>query len=179
MPTFLVFEVVAWNLSLWGAGWFFGKPEQFIPWIYLEYVRRELHLGHMHIWPSYICFPRLIGWKIVRFGRSVSSLWASLAGRLLCRCWCTYFPVFVRWLLIRMCVFRVWSWLPSDVGIESGRNLVMLFSANNGHVDRLFFRMAFKSVLFVGLPMLRCKKLRVSIMVPSGSFELICGSTCC
>ena len=75
--------------------------------------------------------------------------------------------------------FRVRYWRPSAVGIESGRNLVMLFSVKNGHVDILFFRMAFRSVFFVGLPMLRCKKLRVSIMVPSGSFALICGSTCC
>ena len=158
---------------------FFGKPEQFIPWIYLEYVRRELHLGHMHIWPSYICFPCLIGWKIVRFGRSVSSL---------CYIWlvdcCVDFDVpiflcFVCWLLIIMHVFCVWSWCPSDVGIESGRNLVMLFSVNNGHVDRLFFRMTFRSVLFIGLPMIWCKKLRVSLMVPYGRIALIRGSTCC
>ena len=65
------------------------------------------------------------------------------------------------------------------MGIESGRNLAMLFSVNNGHVDRLFFRMEFRSVFFVGLPMLQCKKLRVSLMVPSGRISLICGSTCC
>ena len=65
------------------------------------------------------------------------------------------------------------------MGIESGRNLAMLFSVNNGHVDRLFFRMDFRSVFFVGLPMLQCKKLRVSLMVPSGRILLILGSTCC
>ena len=74
--------------------------------------------------------------------------------------------------------FRVWYWCPSDVGIESGRNLVMLFSVNNGHVDRLFFRMAFRSVLFIGLPMIWCKKLRVSLMVPYGRIALIRGSAC-
>ena len=65
------------------------------------------------------------------------------------------------------------------MGIESGRNLVMLFSVKNGHVDRLFFWMAFRSVFFVGLPMLRCKKLKVLLMVPSGRIVLIRGSTCC
>ena len=65
------------------------------------------------------------------------------------------------------------------MGIESGSNLAMLFSLKNGHVDRLFFWMEFRSVFFVGLPMLRCKKLRVSLMVPSGRIALIHGSTCC
>ena len=65
------------------------------------------------------------------------------------------------------------------MGIESGRNVAMLFSMNNGHVDRLFFRMAFRSVLFVGLPMLQCKKLRLSLMVPYGRIALIRVSTCC
>ena len=78
-----------------------------------------------------------------------------------------------------MCIFLVRSWQPSAVGIESSRNLAMLFSAKNSHVDRLFYRMAFRSVLFVGLTMLRCKKLRVSLMVPSGKIALIRGSTCC
>ena len=74
-------------------------------------------------------------------------------------------------------LFRVWSWCPSAVGIESGRNLEMLFSEKNGHVDRYFFRMAFRSVFFVGLPMLRCKKLRVSLMVRYGRIALIHGYT--
>ena len=75
--------------------------------------------------------------------------------------------------------FRVPSWCPSAVGIESGTNLAMLFSVNNGHMERLLFRMAFGRVVFVGLPMLRCKKLRVSLMVPSGRIALIRSSTCC
>ena len=65
------------------------------------------------------------------------------------------------------------------MGIESGRNLVLLFSVKNGHVERLFFWMAFRSMVFVGLPMLCCKKLRVSLMFPSGRIALIRGSTCC
>ena len=65
------------------------------------------------------------------------------------------------------------------MGIESGSNLAMLFSGNNGHVERLLFRMAFRSVVFVGLPMLRCKKLMVSLMIPSGRSSLIRGSNCC
>ena len=65
------------------------------------------------------------------------------------------------------------------MGIESGINLEMLFSVKNGHVEILFLRMAFRSVVFVGLIILRCKKLRVSLMVPSGRISLICGSTCC
>ena len=65
------------------------------------------------------------------------------------------------------------------MGIESGRHLAMLFSVKNGHVEILFFLMAFRNVLFFGLPMLRCKKLRVSLMVLSGKIALIRGSTCC
>ena len=65
------------------------------------------------------------------------------------------------------------------MGIESGRNLGMLFSMKNFHVERLFFRMVFRSVVFVGLPMLRYNKLRVSLMVPSGRILLIRGFTCC
>ena len=65
------------------------------------------------------------------------------------------------------------------MGIESGRNLAMLFSVKNVHVKRLFFRIAFRSVVFVGLPMLRCKKLRVSLMVPYGRIALIRDSICC
>ena len=38
---------------------------------------------------------------------------------------------------------------------------------------RLFFIMAFSSVVFVGLPMLLCKKFRVSIIVPSVRITLI------
>ena len=75
--------------------------------------------------------------------------------------------------------FRVPSWCPSAVGMEYSTNLVMLFSVNNGHMERLLFRMAFRSVVFVGLAMLRCKKLRVSLMVSSGRIALIHGSTCC
>ena len=75
--------------------------------------------------------------------------------------------------------FRIWSWCPSAVGIESGRNLAMLFSVKNGHLDRLFFRMDFRSMFFVGLPILRCKKLSVSLMVPYGRTALVCGSTFC
>ena len=62
---------------------------------------------------------------------------------------------------------------------ESVRNLAMLLSVKNGHVDRLFFRVVFRSVLFLGIPMLWCKKLRLSLMVPSGRIALIRGSTCC
>ena len=65
------------------------------------------------------------------------------------------------------------------MGIKSGRNLAMLFSVKNGHIDKLFFQMAIRSVFFVGLPMLLCKKLKMSLMVPSGRIALICGSTCC
>ena len=65
------------------------------------------------------------------------------------------------------------------MGIESGRNLAMLFSVKNGHVDILFFQMVFRSVFFVGLPMLQCNKLRVLIMVASGRIALISGSACC
>ena len=65
------------------------------------------------------------------------------------------------------------------MSIESGRNLKILFSVKYGHVDRLFFWMAFRSVFFFGLPMLRCRKLRVSLMVPYGRIALIRGSTCC
>ena len=75
--------------------------------------------------------------------------------------------------------FRVPSWCPSAVGMEYSTNLVMVFSVNNGHMERLLFRMAFGSVVFVGLPMLRCKKLRVSLMVTSGRSALIRGSACC
>ena len=88
------------------------------------------------------------------------------------------FLCFVRWLLSRMWVFRVQSLCPSAVSIESGRNLAMLFSVKNGYVDRFFFRMSFRSVFFVGLPMLWCKKLKVSLMVPSGRIALIRSSTC-
>ena len=65
------------------------------------------------------------------------------------------------------------------MGIESDRNLAMLFSVKNGYVEGLLFRMAVKSMVFVGLTMLRCKKLRVSLMVPSGRIAFIRGSTCC
>ena len=64
------------------------------------------------------------------------------------------------------------------MGIESVRNLTMLFSVKNSHVEILFIRMVFRSVVFVGLPMLRCKEFRVSLMVPSGKIALIRGSTC-
>ena len=63
------------------------------------------------------------------------------------------------------------------MSIESVRNLAMLFSFNNGHVERLFFRMAFRSVVFVGITILRCKNLRVSLMVQSGTIALIRGFT--
>ena len=59
------------------------------------------------------------------------------------------------------------------------KNLAMLLSVKNGQIERLLFRMAFRRVVFVGLAMLRCKKLRVSLMVPSGRIELIRGCTCC
>ena len=39
--------------------------------------------------------------------------------------------------------------------------------------------MAFRSVVFVGLPMLLCKKLRVLIIFPSGRITLIHCVTCC
>ena len=74
---------------------------------------------------------------------------------------------------------RVRSWFPSAVGIESGTNLEMLFSVNNGHMERLLFRMAFRSMVFIGLPILICKKLRVSLIIPSSRSALIRGSTCC
>ena len=64
------------------------------------------------------------------------------------------------------------------MGIESSRNVSILFSVKNGHVERLLFWMEFRSVVFFGLPMLPCKKLRVSLMVPSGRIALIRGSTC-
>ena len=63
------------------------------------------------------------------------------------------------------------------MGFDSGSNLAMLFSLKNGHVDRLFYWMEFRSVFFVGIPMLQCKKLRVSLMVPSGRIAFIRGST--
>ena len=53
----------------------------------------------------------------------------------------------------------------------------MLLSVMNGHVDRLFFLVAFRSVLVVGLPMDLCKKVRVSFMVPSVITAFICGSS--
>ena len=59
------------------------------------------------------------------------------------------------------------------MGIEFGRNLAMLLSVKKFHVERLFFLVAFRSVVFVGLHMLICKKLRVSIIVPYGSIALI------
>ena len=59
------------------------------------------------------------------------------------------------------------------MGIESRRNLAMLLSVKKGHVERLVFLMAFRSVVFVGLTMLLCKKLRVSLIVPYGRITLI------
>ena len=47
----------------------------------------------------------------------------------------------------------------------------------NGHVDRLLFPMAFRSVLVVGLLMDGCRKVRVSFMVPFGRTALIFGSS--
>ena len=49
----------------------------------------------MHIWPSYICYRCSIVQEIVRFGQSISSLWASMAGWWMRRCWCTYFLWFL------------------------------------------------------------------------------------
>ena len=58
----------------------------------------------------------------------------------------------------------------------------MLLSVNKGHVERLFFLIAFRSVVFVGIPMLICNKLRVLLIVPSGRIALIhfvtCGAAC-
>ena len=65
------------------------------------------------------------------------------------------------------------------MGVEWGSNLQTLISVMNGHVDRLIFLMAFRSVLVVGLPMDLCRKVRVSFMVPSGITVLICGSCFC
>ena len=64
------------------------------------------------------------------------------------------------------------------MGIESGRNLAMLLSVKNGHVERILFSMLLRSVVFFGLPMLQCKKFRVSLMVPSVRSALTRGSTC-
>ena len=52
------------------------------------------------------------------------------------------------------------------------------FSLKKSHVERLFFLMAFRRVVFVGLHMLLCKKLRVSLIVPSGRIALIRCVTC-
>ena len=52
----------------------------------------------------------------------------------------------------------------------------MLLLVINIHPDRLLLLVAFRSVLVVGLPMDRCRKVRVSFMVTSGRTELICGS---
>ena len=52
------------------------------------------------------------------------------------------------------------------MGIEFGRNLAMLLSVKKGHIERLFFLMAFRSVVLVGLPMLLCKKFMVLLIVP-------------
>ena len=60
------------------------------------------------------------------------------------------------------------------MGIEFGRNLAILLSVKKGHVEGLFFLMALRSVVFVGIPMLLCKKLRVLLIVPSGRIVLIC-----
>ena len=60
------------------------------------------------------------------------------------------------------------------MGIESGRNLEMLIYVKKGHVERLIFLMAFRSVVFFGRLMLLCKKFRVLLMVPSGRIALIC-----
>ena len=64
------------------------------------------------------------------------------------------------------------------MGIEFGRNFAMLFSVKKGHVERLFFLMAFRTVVFVGLPMLLYKELRVSLIVLSGRITLIRWGTC-
>ena len=68
------------------------------------------------------------------------------------------------------------------MGIEFGRNLAMLLSVKKGHVERLFFLMALRSVVFVGISMLLCKKLRVLLIVPYGRIILIhcvaCGRAC-
>ena len=65
------------------------------------------------------------------------------------------------------------------MGIESGRNLAMLFYVNKVHIERLFFIMEFRSVVFVVLPILLCKKLRVSLIVSYGRIALIRCVTCC
>ena len=41
-----------------------------------------------------------------------------------------------------------------------------------------YFLMAFRSVVFVGLPMLPCKKLRVLLIFTFGKIALICYVTC-
>ena len=62
------------------------------------------------------------------------------------------------------------------MGIEWGRNLRKLLSIINGHVDKLLFPVAFRSVLVVGITINWCRKVRVSLMVPSGVNAFICGS---
>ena len=57
--------------------------------------------------------------------------------------------------------------------IEFGRNLAILISVKKGHIERLFFLMAFRSEVFVGLLMLIYKKFRVSLIVPYIRITLI------
>ena len=67
------------------------------------------------------------------------------------------------------------SWWTSAMGIEWGSNLRTLLSVVNGHVYILLFLMDFRSVLVVGLPIDRCRKVRVSFVVTSGVTALVCG----
>ena len=63
------------------------------------------------------------------------------------------------------------------MGIESGRNLVMLFSVKKVHVEG-FFSYGVQERGLCWTSHAYMKKLRVSLIVPSGRIAFICCVTC-
>ena len=128
-----------------------------------------------------ICSHYLIGWGIGQLDRSIFCPMEFMSGWLLRRFLIVLSSCF--WLLVFCCgvvdwtLFLVLSWWPSAAGIEWWRNFRMLLLVINIHPDRLLLLVAFRSVLVVGLPMDRCRKVRVSFMVPSCRTALIFGSS--
>ena len=114
------------------------------------------------VWLECILTDGIYGWLIVAHMSIVSSscFWSSVVD-----CGLLYWEFFL-----------VLSWWTSDVRIEWGRNLRMLLSVMNSHVDRLLSLMAFRSVPVVGIPMDQWRKVRVHCIVPYGRTALICGS---
>ena len=63
-------------------------------------------------------------------------------------------------------LFLVRSWCPRVVGIEFGRNLAMLLSVKKGHVERFFFLMELRSVVFLDFPCFYARSLGYHSLFP-------------